>query len=446
MKYNKYISMFLLGLLTLNTFAQSQEQQQETQKFSLQDAITFAKKYNLTIKNAQLDQRYANRQVAEVRAIGLPQVTAEGRLTYTPQIPKIGIPDPFGGSGILEFPQGIDYSVTSNITASQLLFDGGFLMGLQAAKEFEALSKFNAQRTEQETELAVVKAYCLALVTDESLKLIDANLATLEETRKNVNASYKVGFVEKTDADRVSLLVNNLQILKKKMQDAKQVSYSLLRLQLGLKATTTIELTDNLDKLNAEAKADMEIPAAIDYAKRPEYRMVNQQMRLYNLDKKRYQYGYIPSLVAFAQHQQNAFNTDFGLLFKKFYPGTLVGLTVSVPIFDGFSKNSKIQQASINMAKAENTKAQLEGLIETEVLSAKTNYLRAKDQLDLQKLNMQLASDIHKSVNTKYQAGLSSSLDLITADNDLKTAQTAYLQAVYDLMVSKAELKKAIGQ
>lgn len=445
MKYKNYVSVFLLGLLTLNAFAQSQEQQQEPQKFSLQDAITYAKKYNYTLKNAQLDQQFAKKQVAEVRAMGLPQITATGNLTNNIEVATLGIID-FPGMAPTPAKFGQPYTAVGTLSANQLLFDGGFLMGLQAAKEFEAISKFNAQRTEQETELAIVKAYCLALVTDESLKLIEANLATLEETRKNVNASYKVGFVEKTDADRVSLLVNNLQILKKKMQDAKQVSYALLRLQLGLKANTTVELTDNLDKLNAEAKADMEIPAAVDYAKRPEYRMVNQQMRLYNLDKKRYQYGYIPSLVAFAQHQQNAFNEELGPLFKKFYPGTLVGLSVTVPIFDGFSKRSKIQQAGINIAKTENTKAQLEGLIETEVLSAKANYLRAKDQLDLQKLNMQLAGDIHKSVNTKYQAGLSSSLDLITADNDLKTAQTNYLQAVYDLMVSKAELKKAIGQ
>lgn len=440
----KYINMLLLSLMALGLYAQ--QSGEEPQKFSLQEAVSYALKYNQTLKNAQLDVVNAQNKIRETRAVGLPQVNAEGRLVYTPQIPMIGIPDPFSGSGaILEFPQGIDYALTSNITASQLLFDGGFLMGLQAAKEFEALSRLNVQRSEQETELNVVKAYCMVLVAEESIKLVDVSINTLQETEKTLRATYQAGLVEKTEADRISITYNNLVIQRKKMLDMKDITYYNLKLQMGVNPKLSIALTDDLSKLNEALKSGAEVPEAVDYNRRAEYRIVDQQIRLYTLDRKRYQYGYLPTLAAFVQHQQNAFNTQLSPLFNKFYPGTLMGLTISVPIFDGLTKSSRIQQARINIEMAENTKKQLENVIEMEVFASKTNYLRAKELVDQQIRNRELAEEVYQRVNTKYQNGLSSSLDVITADRDLKEAQQNYLQAVYDLIVARAELKKALG-
>jgi outer membrane protein TolC len=167
---------------------------------------------------------------------------------------------------------------------------------------------------------------------------------------------------------------------------------------------------------------------------------------MYELDKKRYLYGYAPTIVAFAQHQENAFSIDFANSFNKFYPGTFVGLNVTVPIFDGLNKQSKIQQAKINMQKVERSTEQLENAIEMEVFSAKTTYSRTKEQLTILNENYLLADNIYKKINTKYQNGLSSSLDVVTAEKDLKESQKNYLNGIYDLLIARANLKKALGQ
>jgi outer membrane protein len=440
----KSVYIILTTLLSIQAFAQ----QKEAQSFSLKDAIDYGKKYNQNLQNAKLDQQYADQQMKEVRSIGLPKIEASGRYTYTPTIPVVGIKNPgfFGPAPFIEFPQGIDYSVAANISATQLLFDGGFLMGLKAAKEFAMLSKYGIKKAEYDVENDVIKAYCMALIAEESMVLTDANILTLEKTRKDLAASLKAGFIESTDYDRINLTYSNLLILKRQLVDARALAYYSLKMQMGMSVIDSLNLKDNLTSLYTIASKEPEIANQLDYSKRPEYLILTQQKKMYELDKKRYLYGYAPTIVAFAQHQENAFSIDFANSFNKFYPGTFVGLNVTVPIFDGLNKQSKIQQAKINMQKVERSTEQLENAIEMEVFSAKTTYSRTKEQLTILNENYLLADNIYKKINTKYQNGLSSSLDVVTAEKDLKESQKNYLNGIYDLLIARANLKKALGQ
>ena len=440
----KAVYLFITTLLSIQVYAQ----QQSVQSFSLKEAVDYGKKYNQTLQNAKLDQLYADQQMKEVRSIGLPKIEASGRYTYTPTIPVVGIKNPgfFGPDPFIEFPQGIDYSVAANINASQLLFDGGFLMGLKAAKEFAMLSKHGIKKAEYDVENDVIKAYCMALIAEESMLLTDANIQTIEKTRNDIAAISKAGLIESTDYDRINLTYSNLLILKRQLSDARSLAYYSLKMQMGMSVKDSLNLKDNLTSLYNIASSEPEIANQLDYTKRPEYQMLTQQKKMYELDKKRYQYGYAPTIAAFAQHQQNAFSVDFANSFNKFYPGTFVGLNVTVPIFDGLNKQSKIQQAKINVQKVERSTEQLENAIEMEVFSAKTTYNRTKEQLTILNENYLLADNIYKKINTKYQNGLSSSLDVVTAEKDLKESQKNYLNGIYDLLIARANLKKALGQ
>jgi outer membrane protein TolC len=440
---------YLTITLLIAAYTISNAQQAEVVSVTLKQAIETAKRNNQSYLNSRLDQEAAQKRIKEIRSIGLPQVNAEARFTYTPQIPKIGIPNPFPGPGqpeILEFPQGIDYAVNSSITASQLLFDGSFFMGLKAAKEFAMLSRYSTKSSEQQMENSIAKAYYMVLIAEESLKLIDAQLVTIEKTRNDVLATYKAGLVEKVEADRLELSYSNLSIAKRQVVDGRMLAYYTLKMQMGMRVKDSIVLADNLTALYEMASTEPEINTAVNYSSRPEYKMIEQQERLFQLDKNRYQYGYMPTLSAFAIHQQNAFGREFSPTFNRFFPGTLVGVNLSVPIFDGLNKSAKIQTAKINLQKTANDKAMLENVIELEVYSARTNYLRSRDLVAQQDRNLKLADEIYKNINRKYTNGLSSSLDLISAERDLKEAQKNYLDAIYEFLMAKADLKKALGE
>lgn len=438
--------LFLFSVLGI--FKQIAQAQNEN-TFSLKQAIEYAKSNNVNAKNARLDQDASHKKIHEIRAMGLPQISASGRFVYTPQIPTIGIKNPgfFGPNPTVEFPQGIDYSVNGTLSASQLLFDGTFLMGLKAAKEYAMLARINSERTDKQIAADVTKAYFLVIITDENIKLIDKNLQTLEKILNDMNALYKNGLIEKTDVDRIELTYSNTKVQAGKLQDAKEISYYLLKLQMGYPGSQTISVTDKMEDIYANlAGADALTEEKVIYNNRPEYKMLEQQIKMHTLDKKRYLFGYAPSLVAFAQHQQNAFAVDFGQLNNRYFPGTQVGLNISLPIFDGFMKNAQIEQASINIRKSQNQKSQFESAIETEVFSSRTKYMRAKEQIQVQKKNMELAEEIYKKVNIKFTNGVGSSLELSQAETDLKTAQTNYLNAIYDLLVAKTDLETALGK
>jgi outer membrane protein len=431
----------LLMLLLWAVFNANAQQQTETKKFSLQEAVAYAKKYNNTLKNSALDVLAAEKKVKEVLASGLPNVNATGSFNNYIVVPSSVID--FGGQRqVIRF--GIPFSATGSIAASQLLFDGGFLMGLKASKEYVQLAKINLKRTEVETELAVSKTYYGILLAQTSLTMLNANLDALGKTKFDLEKLVQNGFLDRTEYDKVNLQFSSLELQRDKLIDQQKTLIMVLKIQLGLEFNENIELTDDLMKLYETSKTTV-LTTKVDYNNRLEYQLINQSIALNTLDKKRYQFGYAPSLVGVFSTQQNSFGQTFNELGKDWYEGTLWGLNLSIPIFDGFRKSAQIQQAKINIKKAENDKKVFGNFIEQEVFNAKTTYERASKQLDVQKKNLELAQDIYNRTDLKFKNGLTSSLELTIAQKDLETARASYLNTMYDYFVAQLDLRKALG-
>jgi outer membrane protein TolC len=430
----------LLFWAAFNANAQ-QQQQSEAKKFSLQDAVAHAKKYNSTLKNSALDVISAEKKVKEVLALGLPNVNATGSFNNYLTVPSSVID--FGGAKqVIRF--GVPFSATGSIAASQLLFDGGFLMGLKASKEYVQLAKINLKRTEVETEISVSKTYYGILLAQTSLKLINANLDALGKTKFDLEKLVQNGFLDRTEFDKVSLQFSSLELQRDKLIDQQKTFMMVLKIQLGLNFDDQVELTDELMKMYEASKVTL-LSNKVDYNNRLEYQLINQAISLNTLDKKRYQFGYAPSLVGIFSTQRNSFGETFGDLGKDWYEGTLWGLNLSIPIFDGFKKSAQIQQASINIKKAENDKKVLSNVIEQEVFIARTTFDRSAKQLEVQKKNLDLAQDIYNRTELKFKNGLTSSLELTNAQRDLETARASYLNTMYDYFVAQLDLRKALG-
>jgi outer membrane protein TolC len=430
----------LLGLLAFNLKAQDAGTKQP-QKFTLQEAVAYAKKYNYTLKNSALEVLAAEKKVKEIVAMGLPNVSASGSFNNYITVPSNVIV--FGNvQQVIRF--GVPFTAAGTIDASQLLFDGGFLMGVKASKEYVNVSKINLKRTEVETEVSISKTYYSVLLIKTNLALIDANLQALNKTKFDLEKLSQNGLIDKIESDRIALQFSSLELQRDKLSDDLKVITMLLKLQMGLNVNDPIELTDDLQKMYEVSKSTV-IPVKGEYSNRLEYQAINQAIRLNQLDKKRYQFGYAPSLVGFFSHQQNSFGQQFSDVGKTWYEGTLWGLKLSVPIFDGLKKQAQIQQADINIKKAENDKRVLENVIDQEIFKARTSYERAAKQLEIQKKNFELAQEIYNRTQLKYNNGLGSSLDLTNAQRDLETARTAYLTTMYDYFVAQLDLRKAIG-
>jgi len=431
-------------------------QKSEVLSLTLQQAVEIAKKNNYTIENARLDQKISEKKADEILASGLPQINASAAFNDYLDIPVMLAPKSFfdrtaapGTYTSIKF--GVPYTATGSITASQLIFDGTFFLGLKAAKEYVNLARLGVKRTETEISAGVAKMYYAALLTEANITMLNNTLVTLEKTLKDNRAYYQNGLSEKIDLNRLELSYSNTQIQRDKIIDQYTISMMVLKMQLGLSVKDSIVLTDNLEKLFT-AEAASVVDTKIDYGKRDDYKFVEQEIHLQNYDIKRYKFGYAPTLNASYTTQRVAYGpefsqlgTDFGSLGQVWFPTTIFALNLNIPIFDGFRKSAQIQQSKLTMMKYQNDKKNLESNIENDVEQSRLKYLRAKEQMDIQKKNMTLAQDIYDRANIKYKNGVGSTLELTTAENDLKTSQTNYLGSIYDMLVAQVDLKKALG-
>jgi outer membrane protein len=468
----KKLLLIAVSLLLLsNAFAQ----QQSEYSFSLQQAVDYAKQNNGTIKNARLDEELYKRKVQEFTGLGYPQISASGTGQYFFDIPTAYFPNFIEPSiyGVLYQNQLIDslpqfsdakmpvqfgskYSLSGSVDASQLVFDGQFFVGLQAQRAVLDLAKKNTQRTETDIQSEVSKAYYNVLIMDKRLELLNTNVERLGKLRNDTKALYDNGFVEKLDVDRITVTYNNLVVERDKIMKLSELTSMALKLQMGMDVNSKLNLTDSLQDDNFESL----LQSSFDAQNRTEYQLLLAQKSLYNLQRKQHTMAYLPGLYAFGSYGYSAQSDTFNffkkpetavvngqeITIKRWYPTALVGLKLQVPIFDGFQKARRIQQAKIEMQKTQNNLDNLKNAINLEANSAKINLTNTTMTLQSQKENMELAENVYKTSKIKYDEGVGSSLELVNAQAELKTAQTNYLGALYDAYIARIDYLKATGQ
>jgi outer membrane protein TolC len=433
---------------------QAQPVSKNEQSFSLAQAIDYALKNSETAKNAQLDVLKANYRIKEVRAIGLPQINGSVQVTDNFKIRPVILPPESGaafsppGTPISKEPVVLKFGIRNTgdaiLSASQLLFDGTFFTGLQAAKVYRQLVEKQAIQSEEQIIENVKKAYYAVLVYEEGISLLDKNLAQLDTLLRNTEALFKQGFVEEIEVMRLQVARNNLATQKENTLRGIQISRNLLQLQMGLELGTPLTLTDKLDK---NILANIPQPNPENYKQRIEYSILETQLALTKLDAKVNKVGYLPSLRLVGNYGATAGRQNLGEIFyNEWFSLGSVGLALSIPIFDGGMKYHRMQQAKIDGLKVENGFSQLKRAIHFEQEQAYLQVQNNLSSLTSQQRNYELAQEVLRVAKKKYAAGVGSSLEVVQAETDMQTAFNNYQTALYNAIVSKIDLDKALGQ
>lgn len=446
--------MFLLFIATIaiNKKANSQNASDSSSAFSISEAQEYAIKNNATFLNAEIDQKIALAKKREITGLGMPQISSSFDIKDFLEIPTSLLPgEIFGAPAGVYIPVkfGVKYNATASGQVSQLVFNSDYIVGLQASKAYLELSEKATGRTKIETYATVAKAYYQVLINKERIKLLEKNITRIQKLHDDTKALNENGFVEKIDVDRIDVAYNNLLVELEKTKRLIGLTETLLKFQMGYDVSKPIILKDKLDMDNLPAideKAAVDT-SKIDFKNRIEYSLVESQLKLGELDLKRYRLSYLPTVVAYgslsAQAQRNTF--DIFDTKKGWYPTAVIGGTINLPIFDGLQKHYKIEQARLSLLKTKNSAKNLENAITLEVTSARTMYSNAISSLSTQKKNMELAERIYNVSKKKYDAGVGSNIEVITAETSLKESQTNYYNAMYDFLVAKIDLDKSLG-
>lgn len=443
-----------LGLIML--FAASFGQAQTSQSFSLEEAKAYALKNNQQLKQAALDIEISKAKVRETTAIGLPQISGEATFNnyidiptqvappFDLGIPGIPAPDP---DQLQEFQFGLPYSASAGITASQLIFDGSYFVGLKASKAYQNYALLGQEKSEIDVKAEVAQTYFSAVALAETIDALKENKKSIDESYIETKAMFEAGFLEKQDADQVKLAKSNIEYQLDYTERQLQVLKNVLKFQIGVDQTTVIELSSTFDELIASYGSETGlIDQTFNSQNHIDYRTVQQGLDLSELSLDAERTKYMPSLGAFFTHSQNGFSEQFGEIFSnKYYPTTIVGLKLNVPIWSSGMRYYKTQQAKLELEKVLSQKIQVEQSLLMQVTQARTSYESAIQNMEVAKENLALAENIKATTDAKYKEGLASSLNYAQSQQQYLQTLAAYVNTANELFNAKLSLEKALG-
>ncbi len=454
MKRINYIGLFtLLILFSKGVWAQEESSSEKSVggAYSLKQCIDFALQNHEQIKNAELENEVSQAKVKETVGIGLPQVSGKFDVTGNLEIQKQFVPgDALGVPGgdpnqLIALGFGVPYSNNANITITQLVFNGSYLVGLQASKVYKELSEKQLSKTKIDVIEAVTKAYYSTLVAEERLKLLEINKGQLDALLSDMKVMYENGLTDKLELQRLNVNINNLQTEIQKIENLVVVSQQLLKFQMGADMSADITLSETLESYVSKLTPAGEQTA--NYTNRIEYKQLETQKLLQELDLKNKKVQRYPSLGAFASMGYTAGGLDFAQAFEfdKWEPYMMIGLSLNVPVFSGFQSTYQIQQSSLKLKQIDNNFNLLKRSIDFETSQTQKDYQNVLSTLDIQKENIELAKEVFDVTKIKYKEGYASNLEVVQAESSLKEAQSNYFGAIYDALVAKVALDKALG-
>jgi len=440
------IAAFGLSSPLAGAQAQSQPAAPVRHELSVKQALEYAARNNVQVKNALIDVQIQQQVNREVASAAYPQVSATGNFTDNLKLQTQLLPGEFFGQPAGTFVPitfGTKYVTTGAVDVSQILFDGQVFVGLQARKTSLRWKQKNAEITDETIRANVYKVYYQLVLSKTQVALLDANIALIEKLKHDAQVMYENGFAEKLDVDKNDVQLTNLHTEKEKVLVSVANGYNGLKILLGIPVKDQLVLTDSMN--DEQIRSEVLENASYSYEDRKDYQYLKLSQKLNEFNVKRYQYSKIPTLSASFNYNRMNMENDFRFT-GQWFEASYVGLRLSIPIFKGFGTNAKIRQAQLAVKQTDNQLENLRNTIDNEVETAKNTFRSSVSIMDYQKKNMALAETVYNQTKKKYEVGTGSQTEINTAQTDLKTAQSNYISALYDAVVAKVDYLKAVGK
>ncbi len=463
-------------------------QDKTTKSFTLKEAVDYSLDFNNSMKNAKLDVDQAKARNWEIMATGLPTINAEIGYNYyfkqpvSPAFNQFFSDTTSASSKVFSYLASQDpnirnllyqsaiaskdakfsfvlpHNISSSLSISQLIFDGRYVIGLKATKDFMRTARLQKNLSEQEVKYNVMKAYYQAAAAGEGVSLLTDNIKMVQKLLNDTRTVFKEGLIEELDVDRLALAEAQLQSQITLQTQMARVAVDNLKFQMGMNLNDEIILKDNLEDLRAQLTVDAE--GKFDVSQRIEKELLETAIRIRGYDVAQRRSGYFPSMFAYLNYGWQAQGTNFGDLFKsttitypdgdtrkqtQWFDQGLVGITIKLPIFDSGSRMSNVKQAKIDKLKTENDLENFKNAAELQFRASRSAFESALIDEANNKRSSELSEKIFKTNQIKYTEGIGSSFELVQSETDNATNQLKRVQSVLSLLNAKADLDKAMG-
>lgn len=435
-KQIKMIPVLLLGLLISNTVAAQQT-------LTLKEALNYAVQNSVTTRKAKLDIDRGRYKTEEIRAQALPQLTGNAGLTYNPIIGQQVVD--FGGSlQTLKFGQ--KWNSSAGVQLSQQIFNQQVFTGLQAARSSEEYYTLVSRLTEEQLIEMVANNYYQVLVSRQQLNVVDTNIKNVRVVEKIISNQYENGLAKKIDVDRIKVNLTNLQTQREQTINAITQLENQLKFSMGMPVNNEITLP------RTELTEVTQLPQFTDSIaldNRTEIRLLDNQDKLLSLQRKAYVSEYFPTLALTGNYTYSSQAAGFDFLTSNSraigFDASAIGLTLKVPIFNGFLTRSRIRQADVDLMKAKEDRRESTNSLNLAYENAKIQLRNSLNTINAQKKNAELADEIYRSTQNNYNNGLATLTDLLDTEGALTEAQNSYTQALLNYKIAEIQLIKSNG-
>ncbi|WP_341833961.1 TolC family protein [Chitinophaga pollutisoli] len=438
--------LFLSSAWTTNVYAQ-------TKQLSLQDALRFALDHNQQLAVSRLEEQIGKQKTSEIRAQALPQLNATGTLTDNIKKQVMVLPGAMNSAEPGK-PMALEVGTTWNASASgtvtQQLFNQSVFTGLQAARSGEEYYALQTQQTKEDVIYNVSALYYGLLVRKEKLSLIQSNIDKMTRLVETTQSQLDNGLAKRIDLDRIKVNLVNYQTQKTQLENMLKIDQNTLKTLMGMPSSEAIELPSlALSEIEQKAAVTQDF-GTFDLENRTEYKVIKKTEELQQFQKKAYVSEYFPQLSFTGQYSYNGLSDKFDL-FKggnttaQWFGMANIGLTLKIPIFDGFARRSRVNQANLTLQQI-SKQLELNKLnLTTSFENARLSILNSLSTIKTQKENVALADEVYASTQNNYNLGLANLTDLLNAETSLTEAQNTYNEALLQYKIAELDLIKSHG-
>jgi len=475
-----YYSLFLFLLCASNNLWAQTNTDTISRNLTLQQCIDFALRNQPAVRQAAIDEQINERDIRIGLSGWLPQVTTNGSYNYyfqsaartlatssatTGTGTNTGSGTNTGGTGTgtgtggttggtsgtgtstttpVSSVGGIARNVSSvTFSASQTIYNNDVFLAARASKYSRLYYKEGTEISQIAVVSDVSKSFFDVLLSEKQLDILNEDIKRLQRSQKDALSRYTAGVSDKTDYKQATISLNNSVASRKQTEEAIKSKTAFLKQVMGLPAEKQLNLQYDSTRYTQEAVIDTN--QTLNVENRVEYRQLAAQKNLQLLNVSYYKFGWLPSLSAVGSYNLLYANDHFSDQYNNNFPTSLVGLSLSMPIFTGTKRLQNLSKAKLQADRVDLDILNTRNVINTEYVQAVAAYKSNYTNWILLKQNVDLAKEVYHVVELQYREGIKTYLDVIVSQSDLRTAELNYYNALFTLLSSKIDLEKALG-
>jgi len=442
----RVLILFVLALLSgVGVAAETVLTIDETRRLALE--------YNRDLQSARKELDRSRGEIISARSGALPYISLDGRYTRNVKkremfLPAIFFDSTAGENDFVKIPAAQNNDFDLSLSLTQPLYVGGKVSAaLSIAKIYEDYSAEKVKEVEAAVVFGAESAFYEALLAEANLEVLRSAYEQISYNLEVVEKSYDQGMVSEYELLRARVEKLNLEPQIVAVESEVSLSYKELKSFLGLPLDEEIELVSDLSDTALAELPELEV--LIDYAleERPVIKQADLQTKGYDKAVQVARSDWIyPTLSFNSTYQISASAEDFSLGERNTAKSLTASLLLSIPLFDGGRTIGEVRKAKVDYYQALLAEEKTRDRVRLEVEGAYDALIRAKKSLELQKETINQAAEGLRIANLRYESGIGTQLEVLSAQTALTEAKSNLARAVYSFRLAKSALKKAVGR